>query len=478
MTASNYDIDRQRQVLACKEAVEGELENLTASPQEVMQSRDRRLKALLNHAMQHSSWHRARLQSIDIDTFNGDDLTAIPPMTKSDLMANWDQIVCNPGLNRSLAEQHLNKIIDQGQDYLLDEYHVVATGGTSGNPGLIVWDFDGLVKNISRSQAWAIWLAQNSPKPELNYPIKITIIGAVNPTHLGYTVQNCFSDPNSFMYMPVDSQLPIDEIVAQVSKIEPQILTGYASIIHEIAKRKLAGEHQIQPLEILVGGEPLLPEAEECILEAFGCNIRNTWATTEVGASATKIPDIDGMILSEDLTLVEPVDLNNNPVPLGQTAAKLLVTNLVNKVLPLIRYEVSDECVVLPPDPESPWYGRRISNIYGRVEDIFYYDGIMIHPSLFRSSLVQITAISEHQVSEYQVQQTERGIHVLLRTKKSSDDFSVLNDKLKKSLEKGGVKNPEVSIEIVDKVERHPVSGKLKRFIALTHKKGATCNAF
>jgi phenylacetate-coenzyme A ligase PaaK-like adenylate-forming protein len=46
-------------------------------------------------------------------------------------------------------------------------------------------------------------------------------------------------------------------------------------------------------------------------------------------------------------------------------AAKLLLTNVANYVLPLIRYEVTDETTfVATPNPD-PWTGRRISAVAG-----------------------------------------------------------------------------------------------------------------
>ena len=46
----------------------------------------------------------------------------------------------------------------------------------------------------------------------------------------------------------------------------------------------------------------------------------------------------------------EVVDADNRPVPPGTAGAKVLVTNLENRTLPLIRYELADR-VTLSPDP-------------------------------------------------------------------------------------------------------------------------------
>jgi phenylacetate-CoA ligase len=40
-----------------------------------------------------SPWHRDRIAGVDPDGFEEADLAGLPPMTKDDLMANWDRVV-------------------------------------------------------------------------------------------------------------------------------------------------------------------------------------------------------------------------------------------------------------------------------------------------------------------------------------------------------------------------------------------------
>ena len=55
-----------------------------------------------------------------------------------------------------------------------------------------------------------------------------------------------------------------------------------------------------------------------------------------------------GIHLPDDLCLVEIVDRDGRAVPPGQPGQRILVTNLYNPALPLIRFEVTDEVRVLP----------------------------------------------------------------------------------------------------------------------------------
>ena len=93
------------------------------------------------------------------------------------------------------------------------------------------------------------------------------------------------------------------------------------------------------------------------------------------------------MHLSEDLVIVEPVDEQGRPVAPGDRAAKVYLTNLFNRVLPLIRYEITDEVTILTEPCPCGSAHRCVADIQGRLDDVFVYDGRRVHPHVFRSAL-------------------------------------------------------------------------------------------
>ena len=75
--------------------------------------------------------------------------------------------------------------------------------------------------------------------------------------------------------------------------------------------------------------------------EVYGC--------TESGYSA--YGGAQGWLhLLEDWVIVEPVDADHRPVPQGTVSHTVLITNLANRVQPIIRYDVGDR-VLVRPDP-------------------------------------------------------------------------------------------------------------------------------
>ena len=150
----------ERHLQAFADRLPGETERLTWPLERLHDLRDERLRALLRTAKAGSSWHRQRLAGIDADTVAGADMAALPTMTKADVMEHWDEIVTEPRLTLELAETHLERVASHGPAYLLGEYQVVTTGGSTGRRGVFVWDFEGWLSYALVRERSTFWLQQ------------------------------------------------------------------------------------------------------------------------------------------------------------------------------------------------------------------------------------------------------------------------------------------------------------------------------
>src|SRR5262249_25312459 len=110
------------------------------SAEELRAGRESRLRALVAHARAHSPWHGRRLAGLDADRLPETDLHRLPVMTKDDLMDHFDEVVTARRLTRDVVEAHLAALSTDA--YLLDEFHVCASGGSSGRRGAFVYDFE------------------------------------------------------------------------------------------------------------------------------------------------------------------------------------------------------------------------------------------------------------------------------------------------------------------------------------------------
>ena len=116
------------------------LERMSWSRDRILEERERGLRGLLQVAVERSAWHRERLAGVDPERIREQDLARLPVMTKDDLMANWDAIVTDPRLSLALVEEHLEGVTDDA--YLLDHYHAVASGGSSGRRGVFIYGWE------------------------------------------------------------------------------------------------------------------------------------------------------------------------------------------------------------------------------------------------------------------------------------------------------------------------------------------------
>ena len=396
--SADYEELRRQHRADAQSLLPAYVDRLSWSADRLRGERRDRLCELVQVAQERSSWHRRRLTRLDPQRLTEEDLRDIPPMTKADLMDNWDEIVTDPRLSLDRVNAHLESL--ETDEYLLGQYHAVASGGSSGRRGVFVYDWEGwmgVYLNVAR-------LSQQQPKAKGEPPV-LALLAAEKATHISSAYIQTFMDAPTSHRIPVTR--PIEQIVEELNRLQPTFLAGYPSVLFLLVHEARAGRLNIAPGWIGGTAEPLLPEIRAALEETWGVSVGNAWGCSE-GARATSCGRGRGMHLCDDLVIVEPVDEQGRPVPPGVPSAKVYLTNLFNRVLPLIRYELEDEMTFLDEPCPCGSAHRRIDDIQGRLDDSFRYgDGVQVHPHLFRSTLGR-----QRNIVEYQVRQTERGADI------------------------------------------------------------------
>jgi phenylacetate-coenzyme A ligase PaaK-like adenylate-forming protein len=145
-------------------------------------------------------------------------------------------------------------------------------------------------------------------------------------------------------------------------------------------------------------------------------------------------------------------------VPPGEAGAKVLLTNLVNRTQPLIRYELSDSVTLEPgPDPSGRPY-TRIARVDGRSDDILRLPAarggeVAVHPFRLRAPFASLPA-----VRQYQVVHDRTGLHVLvvLRPGAGADAGERVRAALAGALEAAGAIPPQITVASVPSIGREP----------------------
>jgi phenylacetate-CoA ligase len=405
------------------------------------------LARLLAHAAEHSPFHARRLRGIDLDAADPDDMSALPVMTKADMMDELDDVFTDRRLRRTDVESALTRTRTEPVP-LLGEYIALASGGCSGARGVFVLDRGALTGYVN-----ALLRPPPSDHPS---PPRGDVVGAIVAAPSAVHATGMGAALAGYRLLPATR--PLRAIVDELNAMRPTILFGYASMLARLAVEARAGRLGIHPVHVCPSSEMLLPEMRSVIRDAFDAPVFDLFGSTE-GLVGKTGPDDDVFAFNTDMCIVELVDADNRPVPVGATAAKVLVTNLYNLTQPLIRYELTDTFVRMP---DAPGHGYLLARVQGRNDEVFQYpDGTVVHPVVIRSALVTTPAIVD-----YQVMQTPAGIDV---SGVATTDFAVdeLVSRLVQSLADAGLASPTVTVRTVDRLDRHPVSGKFRRFAPL-----------
>jgi len=413
-----------------------------------------RLRVLLAHAAEHSPFHARRLSGLDLERLELTDLGRLPVMTKSQMMAEFDDVVTDRRLSRRLAERHLAASARQ-PGLLLDQYVCLVSGGSSGLRGIFVQtlgEFADFVASVVRP-GYARALAAGGPPPG---GLVLGIVAAASPVHSsGFGAAVAAGPPVTLI--PAPAPLPLPEIIARLNAAQPPALLGYASKLAELAREQLAGRLRIAPRSVTSIAELLTPADRAIIERAFAVPVIDAFVSTE-GLAGHSEPGGSVLRFASDMCLAEPADEDNNPVPAGVPSAKVLVTNLHNLTQPLIRYELTDRFTRPQATPEAGWLHASID---GRADEVFRYGSVAVHPHVIRSALA-----GEAAVREYQVRQTGNGIEVACVT--GGDlDAAALAARLEHALGQAGLPGPRVSITLTEAITRDPKTGKVRRFIPL-----------
>jgi phenylacetate-CoA ligase len=119
--------------------------------------------------------------------------------------------------------------------------------------------------------------------------------------------------------------------------------------------------------------------------------------------------------LNDDWVILEPIDANGRPVAPGQASTSVLVTNLANRVQPLIRYDLSDS-VTIDADPCPCGSSRPTLQVGGRRDDILHFDLAPGRTGVAADARVSILPLAIETVVEEQA-----GIHRFQLTQTAPD---------------------------------------------------------
>ncbi len=288
--------------------------------------------------------------------------------------------------------------------------------------------------------------------------LRIAMVGAPSAVHATGAAEALSAGPDMPLhFLGVPATLPLPAIVERLNELDAPALAGYPTLLARLAGERRAGRLHIAPVAVSSTSETLHPTLRTAITDGFGVPVVDMFGSTE-GLVGVSSPDDPVLVFNNDVCITELVDEDNRPVPAGTPSTKVLVTNLANRLQPLIRYEMTD-CFVR--QPAAPDHGHLRATVAGRSDEVLRYEGVEIHPIVVRSVLVK-----SPDVIDYQVRQTDRGIDVAALAT-ATLDVDRLRDRLTDALDGAGLVGARVTLRAVGALERHDLTGKVQRFVPL-----------
>lgn len=175
----------------------------------------------------------------------------------------------------------------------------------------------------------------------------------------------------------------IENYIKIINSHKPDLIRGYAGSLYELCRYAEKKKMTIFSPKILISSaETLRDEMRQKIETVFGTKIYNFYGSRECASMAGECK-YGLMHLFTFNNYIEILDNNNKPVKEGKEG-KIIVTNLHNYSMPLIRYEIGDMAIRGPRKHKCGIPLLTLKKVTGRVTDHFLKeDGTIIHGEFF-----------------------------------------------------------------------------------------------
>ncbi|MFC7590800.1 hypothetical protein ACFQYP_49310 [Nonomuraea antimicrobica] len=295
-----------------------------------------RLAELVAWARTRSPYYRHLYRSLPAE---GADLGELPVTRKSELMAAFDDWVTDPAVTFTAARAFADDPARIGEPFA-GRYTLTTTSGTTGTHGIFLQDDRAAaVAGAMMARMLLGWLNMRDVARIARGGGRMALVAPVGG-HFASTVAAARLRGRSRVAV-FSVQQPLDELVERLNAFRPAVLAPYASIGALLAGEAEAGRLRIDPALMVLSAEGLpLPEHTR-IAAALNAKVRTSYAANECPFLSYGC-EHGWMHLNADWAILEPVDEQYRPVPAGRPSHTVLLTNLANRIQPILRYDLGD----------------------------------------------------------------------------------------------------------------------------------------
>jgi putative adenylate-forming enzyme len=333
----------------------------------VAAARSSRLNELVRFARRHSPLYREAYRGVP-DRVPTPEM--LPVMTRRQLMSRFDEWVTDASVRRHDVEALLADRTRVGERFR-DRCLVWKSSGTTGEPGIYVQDDDALAvyDALAVAKLSSAELAQASAEALGLRGGRAALIAAVGE-HFASTVTwtRGFRSLPGFANRALSIMDPLPDLVAELNAFAPGFVASYPTMLSLLADEQSAGRLRVAPSFLWSAGECLSPRIRANLERAFRCPVVDEYGASECLSIAFGCAE-GWLHVNADWVILEPVDSEFRPTGPGETSHTVLVTNLANRLQPVIRYDLGDS-VLVKPEPCRCGNPLPAIRVDGRRDDI------------------------------------------------------------------------------------------------------------
>lgn len=435
--------------------------NVKVTQSQMKELQDTKLRRLLHYAWEHSAFYRRTYEQAGITEEQLDSLplSEFPSVDKKVLMEHFEELVTVSDLSQEKLRR-FDEEENPDRRAFMGKYHVVHSSGSTGKPGYFIYDEDAWSQMLTGIVRGALW---NMSMPQIVKLLirrpRIVYIAATDGRYGGAMAVGDGIDGVGAKQMYLDVKTPLDEWSKRIREFNPNIIIGYPSAIKILAEIQEKGKASVQAVRVISCGEPLSLGLRAYLEKTFKCPLINIYGASESLALGVETGQEDGMLLFDDLNVVEMEE------------GAMYLTCLYNFAQPLIRYKISDRLVLKEPMAGSPF--TRAEILLGRDEDILWFEDGKGHCDFLHPLSVEgfcIEGLKDYQFRQLSPDAFEMLAEVSDKERQENIRLKLLAQ-MKEILREKHLEYVQFYVSFTEEIFPDPVTGK-KSLIASAQEKG------
>lgn len=269
----------------------------------------KRLSDILDYAINNTLFYQ---------NSNPKNLKSFPVVTKQDIVENMDAM---------FSEEFYQK---------KDSLRIMATSGSTGTPLKMFQNGD----KVRRSHADLLFFYEIGGYQIGDRLYSLRVWNELNRKSRSALIKENFK---MFDTSTVDAEGAKTFVDTMLKDTSTKVILAYASSFNSLMQHIKPGTIKWNIKSIFTGSELLLPETKKKMLDTFGCPVMSRYRNQENGMLAQQpVSGEDYFQLNEASYHFEFLKLDTDEEASEGEAARIVITDLFNRAIPMIRYDTGD----------------------------------------------------------------------------------------------------------------------------------------